>query len=60
MKYQYVVILRKSGERAINLLSVLLCFGSAVIFLLIPFFTDLTNYYYYALAASFSERLSTM
>ena len=60
MKYQYVVILRKSGEKPIDLLSVLLCFGSAVIFMLIPFFTDLTNYYYYVLAAVLPERLSTM
>jgi hypothetical protein len=50
MKYQYVVILRKSSEKPINVLSILLCFGSAVIFILIPFLTDLTNYYYYGLA----------
>ncbi len=51
MKYQYVVILRKSGEKAVNLLSVLLCLGAAVIFLLTAYFTDLTNYFYYVLAA---------
>jgi hypothetical protein len=51
MKYQYVVILRKSGEKPINLLSVLLCLGAAVIFLLAPPFSDLIKYFYYLLAA---------
>jgi len=35
MRYQYVVILKKDGERATDLLSILLCFSSAVIFLYI-------------------------
>jgi len=34
MQYQYVVILKKDGDRAVDNLSALLCFGSAVIFLL--------------------------
>lgn len=33
MRYQYVVILKKNSERATNLLSILLCFLSAIIFL---------------------------
>ena len=37
MRYQYVVILKKDGERATDLLSILLCFLSAVIFLYVQF-----------------------
>lgn len=45
MKYQYVVILRKSGEGPINLLSALLCFTSAAIFFLKALLTDFSNSY---------------
>jgi hypothetical protein len=51
MKYQYVVILRKNGEEPVNLLSILLCFTSAVIFILAALMTDITRYHYYVLAA---------
>lgn len=33
MRYQYVVILKKDGERAADLLSAFLCLGSAAVFL---------------------------
>ena len=48
MRYQYVVILKKEGERATDLLSILLCFGSAVIFLLSQLKAAHPNYYLYA------------
>jgi hypothetical protein len=51
MKYQYVVILRKSGEGAVNLLSILLCFTSAVIFIRTALMTGSTRYPSYILAA---------
>lgn len=47
MRYQYVVILKKDGERATDLLSILLCFGSAVIFLLSQLKAKHPNYYLY-------------
>jgi hypothetical protein len=50
MKYQYVVILRKSGEGPVNLLSVLLCFASAVIFIRTALLTDTARYPSYILA----------
>jgi len=37
MRYQYVVILKKDGERATDLLSILLCFLSSVMFLYVQF-----------------------
>ena len=37
MRYQYVVILKKDGERATDLLSILLCFLSALIFIYVQF-----------------------
>src|ERR1700748_3258125 len=37
MRYQYVVILKKNSERATDLLSILLCFLSAIIFLFVQF-----------------------
>lgn len=45
MHYHYVVILKKDGERATDSLSVLLCFTSAVIFLLTQLRT-LNSWYY--------------
>ena len=51
MKYQYVVILKKDGERATDLLSILLCFCSAVIFGYTQLKSDHPNLYLYAFAA---------
>jgi hypothetical protein len=51
MKYQYVVILKKDGERAIDLLSILLCFCSAVIFAYTQLKSDHPNIYLYAFTA---------
>lgn len=48
MKYQYVVILKKDSERATDLLSVLLCFCSAVIFGYTQLKSDHPNIYLYA------------
>jgi hypothetical protein len=52
MKYQYVVILRKSGEGPVNLISTLLCFSSAVIFMLIAFTANVIRYPYYILGVA--------
>lgn len=51
MKYQYVVILKKDGERATDLLSILLCFSSAVIFGYTQLKSDHPNIYLYAFTA---------
>jgi hypothetical protein len=51
MKYQYVVILRKSGEGPVNLFSILLCLTSAVIFIRTALMTGTTRYPFYILAA---------
>jgi hypothetical protein len=51
MKYQYVVILKKSVERPVNLLSILLCLTSAVIFIRTALMTDTTRYPLYIVAA---------
>ncbi|HXB33659.1 MAG TPA: hypothetical protein VNV35_09565 [Puia sp.] len=51
MKYQYVVILKKDGERATDLLSILLCFTSAVIFGYTQLKSDHPNIYLYAFTA---------
>jgi hypothetical protein len=51
MKYPYVVILKKDGERATDLLSILLCFCSAVIFGYTQLKSDHPNLYLYAFAA---------
>jgi hypothetical protein len=51
MKYQYVVILRKSGEGAVNLLSILLCFTSVIIFIRTALMTGNPGYPFYILAA---------
>ncbi|HEV3411893.1 MAG TPA: hypothetical protein VG101_05410 [Puia sp.] len=51
MKFQYVVILRKNSEKPIDLLSILLCFCSAIIFILTPLMTDVAHYYYYLMGA---------
>jgi hypothetical protein len=51
MKYQYVVILRKSGEGAVNLLSILLCFTSAILFVRTALMAGVTRYPFYILAA---------
>src|SRR5580658_8741021 len=51
MKYQYVVILKKDGERATDLLSILLCFCSAVIFGYTQLKSDHPNIYLYAFTA---------
>jgi hypothetical protein len=50
MRYQYVVILKKDGERATDLLSILLCFCSAVIFLYWQLTGAHPNYFLYAVA----------
>ncbi len=51
MKFEYVVILKKDGERATDIFSILLCSASAVIF----FFTAIKgghpDYYLYAFSA---------
>ena len=51
MKYQYVVILKKDGERATDLLSVLLCFCSAVLFGLSQLKSGHPDIYLYAFTA---------
>jgi len=51
MRYQYVVILKKDGERATDGLSILLCFSSAVIFLYLQLTGAHPNYFLYAVAA---------
>jgi hypothetical protein len=51
MKYQYVVILKKDGERATDLLSILLCFCSAVIFGYTELKSDHPNIYLYPFTA---------
>jgi hypothetical protein len=51
MKYQYVVILKKDGERATDLLSILLCFCSAVIFGYTQLKSDHPNIYLYTFSA---------
>lgn len=51
MRYQYVVILKKDGERATDLLSILLCFCSAIIFLYRQLTDAHPNYFLYAIAA---------
>jgi len=51
MRYQYVVILKKDGERATDGLSILLCFSSAVIFLYLQLTGAHPNYFLYAIAA---------
>jgi hypothetical protein len=51
MRYQYVVILKKDGERATDLLSILLCFGSAVIFFASQLRAAHRAYYLFAIAA---------
>jgi hypothetical protein len=45
MRYQYVVILKKDGERATDLLSTLLCFLSALIFLYVQFSGSRIGYF---------------
>lgn len=50
MRYQYVVILKKDGERATDLLSILLCFGSAVIFLSTQLRSAHPGYYLFAIS----------
>ena len=50
-KYAYVVILKRESQRPVNLLSLLLCLSSAVIFVLTAFSTGIRNYYFYILAA---------
>jgi hypothetical protein len=50
MRYQYVVILKKDGERATDLLSILLCFLSSIIFLYVQF-SGLRNGYFLCGAA---------
>ncbi|HET6252462.1 MAG TPA: hypothetical protein VFE32_00240 [Puia sp.] len=47
MRYEYVVILKKDGQRATDLLSILLCFCSAVIFGYTQLKSDYPNYYLY-------------
>ena len=51
MRYQYVVILKKDGERATDWLSILLCFCSAAIFLYWLLTGAHSNYFLYAVAA---------
>jgi hypothetical protein len=51
MKYQYVVILKKDGERATDLLSIGLCFSSAVIFGYTQLKSDHPNIYLFAFTA---------
>lgn len=51
MKYQYVVILKKNGERATDLLSALLCFCSAVIFGYTQIKSDHPTIYLFAFTA---------
>jgi hypothetical protein len=51
MKYAYVVILKKNGERATDLLSILLCICSAVIFGYTQLKSDHPNFYLYAFTA---------
>src|SRR5215469_13028403 len=50
MKYQYVVILKKDGERATDFLSILICFTSAVMFLYTAIRGGRPDYYIYAFA----------
>ena len=50
MRYQYVVILKKDGERATDWLSILLCFSSAVIFLYLQLSGAHPNYFLCAVA----------
>lgn len=45
MRYQYVVILKKQSEVATDLLSILLCFLSAIIFLYVQFSNASINYF---------------
>jgi hypothetical protein len=51
MRYQYVVILKKNSERATDLLSILLCFLSAIIFLYVQFGQAHPNYFRFIAAA---------
>jgi hypothetical protein len=48
MRDQYVVILKKNGERATDLLSLLLCFVSAIIFLYVQLSGLRTGYFFAA------------
>src|SRR5579872_699103 len=58
MRYRYVVILKKEGERATDLLSVLLCFVSAVIFLLSQLKAAHPNYYLYVFSVLLAAGLA--
>ena len=51
MNYEYVVILRKAGERPVNLMSMLLCFASAVIFFRSGTPTNMIGYVSYIISA---------
>lgn len=52
MKYEYVVILRKNGEGAVDLVSALLCLASGIVFILLASgITDITRYLCYLVAA---------
>ena len=50
MRYQYVVILKKDGEHATDLLSILLCFSSTVIFLSAALRAAHPAYYLFAIS----------